>query len=259
MSDRNVVTDNVQAQTKPIMEFIGITKYFGGVQALKDVNMEIYPSKVIALVGDNGAGKSTFLKIISGINIPDAGTIKMDGEPIKIKNARHSTSLGIQTVYQDLALCDNLDTVANLFLGRELVWKNWRLNRPLMRQTAIKYFKELGIELSDVNTPVGQLSGGQRQAVAIARSMLGNPRIVLLDEPLANLGFKQRRQVSSLIKCLRSKGYGIVVVSHDLIEVFEVADHVVVFRLGEKVAEIERNDIEHRNVVREITGGKIDL
>lgn len=237
----------------PLMSLKHISKYFGGVQALIDVDMDIYRGEVIVLVGDNGAGKSTFLKVISGVNIPEEGEIEFAGKPITISNTLDAVDLGIQTVYQDLALCDNLDIVQNLFLGREIT-KNGRLNEAEMERIARECLDELGIEIQSVRAKAGALSGGQRQAVAIARAMLGTPDIVLLDEPLANLGLMQRQQVTKLIMELRQKNVGVVVVSHDLAEVFPVCDRVVVFRLGEKVAEIERAEITTERVVAEITG-----
>ncbi|MDY3619064.1 ATP-binding cassette domain-containing protein [Agathobaculum sp.] len=244
------VVDGVKT---PIMSLKHISKYFGGVQALDGVDMDICRGEVIVLVGDNGAGKSTFLKVISGVNIPEQGEIYFDGKAVTISNTLDSVELGIQTVYQDLALCDNLDIVQNLFLGRELT-RHGRLNEADMEHIAQECLNELGIEIQSVRAKAGALSGGQRQAVAIARAMLGSPDIVLLDEPLANLGLKQRQQVCKLIMGLREKNVGVVVVSHDLAEVFPVCDKVVVFRLGEKVAEIERADITTERVVAEITG-----
>lgn len=241
-------------EQKPIISLQNISKAFGGVQALDDVSMDIYPSEVIALVGDNGAGKSTFLKVISGVNIPDSGDIYLDGEPVQIRNEMDSVDLKIQTVYQDLALCDNLNVAENMFLGREIRTKSGRLNYPKMKSVAIDCLKELGIEIGSTDYEVGHLSGGQRQAVAIARSMLGNPRIVLLDEPHANMGLVQREQVGKLIERLRKKGYGVVVVSHDLMEIFDLADRIVILRLGQKVAEVMRNDVTLERVVSGITG-----
>ena len=246
-------TEVVDTGRIPLMSLRHISKYFGGVQALTDVDMDIRRGEVIVLVGDNGAGKSTFLKVISGVNIPEEGEIEFNGKPITIRNTLDSVELGIQTVYQDLALCDNLDIVQNLFLGRELT-VNGRLNEAEMERIAQECLDELGIEIQSVRAKANALSGGQRQAVAIARAMLGSPDIVLLDEPLANLGLMQRQQVSRLILGLKSKNVGVVVVSHDLAEVFPVCDRVVVFRLGEKVAEIERAEITTERVVAEITG-----
>lgn len=238
----------------PIMSLRHVHQYFGGVQALIDVDMDIYAGEVIALVGDNGAGKSTFLKVISGVNIPQQGDIEFEGKSVSIRNTLDPVNLGIQTVYQDLALCDNLDVVQNLFLGREIVDKFGRLRDSEMERIARECLDEMGISLTSVRAKVSDLSGGQRQAVAIARAMLGAPKIVLLDEPLANLGLVQRDQVGKLILKLRSKGVGVVVVSHDLAEVFAVCDKVIVFRLGEKVAEIEHEEITKERVVAEITG-----
>ena len=244
---------SVESIREPLMSLRHVSKYFGGVQALIDVDVDIYRGEVIVLVGDNGAGKSTFLKVISGVNIPEQGEIEFNGKPVTIRNTLDSVELGIQTVYQDLALCDNLDIVQNLFLGREIT-RSGRLNEAEMERIAQECLDELGIEIQSVRTKVNALSGGQRQAVAIARAMLGAPDIVLLDEPLANLGLMQRQQVCKLIMNLREKNVGVVVVSHDLAEVFPVCDRVVVFRLGEKVAEIERADITTEKVVAEITG-----
>ena len=246
-------TEVVDTGGAPLMSLRHISKYFGGVQALTDVDMDIHRGEVIVLVGDNGAGKSTFLKVISGVNIPEEGEIEFNGKPITIRNTLDSVELGIQTVYQDLALCDNLDIVQNLFLGRELT-VHGRLNEAEMERIAQECLDELGIEIQSVRAKANALSGGQRQAVAIARAMLGSPDVVLLDEPLANLGLMQRQQVTRLILGLKSKNVGVVVVSHDLAEVFPVCDRVVVFRLGEKVAEIERADITTERVVAEITG-----
>ncbi len=243
-----------EVSRNPIMSLRNIHKYFGGVQALSDVDMEIFAGEVIALVGDNGAGKSTFLKVISGVNIPEQGEIEVKGKACRIRNTMDSVENGIQTVYQDLALCDNLDVVENLFLGREITSKIGKLNQATMEKVTRDCLHEMGIEIPNLRVKVSTLSGGQRQAVAIARAMLGNPEIVLLDEPLANLGLIQRQQVSKLINNLRAKNIGVVVVSHDLAEVFEVCDRVVVFRLGMKVAELEGEEICTETVVTEITG-----
>lgn len=241
----------------PLLELRDITKNFGGVRALDRVSLKIFQGEVVALVGDNGAGKSTFLKVISGINIPDEGAIYSDGHPVVIRGPRDAMALGIQTVYQDLALCDNLDTVQNLFLGREvrLPWfLGGRLVRPTMESRAREVIADLGAKIPDLYVQVGWLSGGQRQAVAISRSVLWNPRVVLLDEPMAALGVEQRRNVSELIKRLRARGLGVVVVSHDLVEVLETSDRVVVFRLGRKVTELSGDEITQERMVATITG-----
>lgn len=241
----------------PIMSFRHISKFFGGVQALSDVNVDLYRGKVIALVGDNGAGKSTFLKVISGVYSPEIGELLYNGEPISIENPFDAICRGIQTIYQDLALCDNLDIVQNLFLGRELTDKAGRLENSKMEWMAKKCLQELGIEIDNIRSKVGTLSGGQRQIVAIARAMLGDPDIVLMDEPLANLGVRQRQQVVKLIKVLRKKHICVVMVSHDLAETLKICDHVIVFRLGEKVAEFKKEEITKENVIAEITGSKL--
>ena len=243
----------VDGGTTPILSLRHISKYFGGVQALSNVDMDIWPGEVIILVGDNGAGKSTFLKVISGVNIPEEGEIFHKGKPVVIRNTLDPVKLGIQTVYQDLALCDNLDIVQNMFLGREIT-KNGCLNHSEMERIAEECLRDLGIEVASVRTKVGDLSGGQRQTVAIPRAMLGAPEVVLLDEPYASLGIPQREQVNNLVLKLKAKNVGVVLVSHDLAEAFSIADRVVVFRLGEKTGEILREELTTEKVVMEITG-----
>lgn len=243
----------VDGGAAPILSLRHISKYFGGVQALSNVDMDIWPGEVIILVGDNGAGKSTFLKVISGVNIPEEGEIFHKGKPVIIRNTLDPVKLGIQTVYQDLALCDNLDIVQNMFLGREIT-KNGCLNHSEMERIAEECLRDLGIEVASVRTKVGDLSGGQRQTVAIARAMLGAPEVVLLDEPYASLGIPQREQVNNLVLKLKAKNVGVVLVSHDLAEAFSIADRVVVFRLGEKTGEILREELTTEKVVMEITG-----
>jgi D-xylose transport system ATP-binding protein len=242
----------------PALELRSVTKHFGGVQALKDVSLAVYAGEVVALVGDNGAGKSTLIKTIAGINVPDSGEIRRDGARVRLTTPQDAMARGIQTVYQDLALCDNLDTVQNLFLGRELrtpLWTGARLRRAEMEQNARRVLADLGVvTLRDLSKPVGALSGGQRQSVAICRSVLSDPRIVLLDEPTAALGVAQRREVLALIERLRDTGHAVVVVSHDLADVESVADRVVVLRLGEKVAEFSRGRYGRDDLVAAITG-----
>ena len=242
----------------PALELAGVSKRFGGVHALTDVSLSVRPGEVVALVGDNGAGKSTLIKIISGIIPADAGEIRRDGEPVRITTPRDARSHGIQTVYQDLALCDNLDTVQNLFLGRELadpVLAGARLRRPVMEGLARKALSGLGVTtLRDLSLPVGSLSGGQRQSIAICRSVLWDPAVVLLDEPTAALGVAQRAQVLELIRRLREQGRAVIVVSHDLVDVEAVADKVVVLRLGRNAATFPRGGYTRHALVAAITG-----
>jgi D-xylose transport system ATP-binding protein len=236
-----------------------VSKSFGPVQALSDVDFEVQSGEVVALVGDNGAGKSTLVKTIAGIHPPDAGTISFEGEEVSIGGPHDAVELGIATVYQDLALCDNLDVVENLFLGREETGGEGRVAvvRPLdevgMEKQTGELLENLAVTITDVRAEVGTMSGGQRQQVAIARSLLGEPKLVMLDEPTAALGVRQTAQVLELIKRLRERGYGVVVISHNLADVFEVADRIFVLRLGQKAGEFGR-DASQDQVVGAITG-----
>jgi D-xylose transport system ATP-binding protein len=243
----------------PVLSLKGVSKSFGPVQALSDVDFEVQSGEVVALVGDNGAGKSTLVKTIAGIHPPDAGTISFEGEEVSIGGPHDAVELGIATVYQDLALCDNLDVVENLFLGREETGGEGRvaLVRPLdevgMEKQTGELLENLAVTITSVRAEVGTMSGGQRQQVAIARSLLGEPKLVMLDEPTAALGVRQTAQVLELIKRLRERGYGVVVISHNLADVFEVADRIFVLRLGRKAGEFGR-DATQDQVVGAITG-----
>ena len=198
----------------PVLELKGVSKSFGPVQALNDVNFEVHPGEVVALVGDNGAGKSTLVKTIAGIHSPDGGTISFEGNDVHITNPSDAVALGIATVYQDLALCDNLDVVENLFLGREELAGGPAVIGPLdevgMEKQTGELLENLAVTITDVRNEVGTMSGGQRQQVAIARSLLGEPKLVMLDEPTAALGVRQTAQVLALVKRLRERGYGVV-------------------------------------------------
>lgn len=255
-----IPTDSEQGSEPqtPILELRGISKHYGGVTALNDVSLDVRSSEVVALVGDNGAGKSTLIKIISGIVTPTTGEFHHAGTLARLESPQDAAALGLQTVYQDLALCDNLDTVQNLFLGRELhnpVYAGARLRRADMEHRARQVLADLGVTtLRDLTVPVGGLSGGQRQAVAICRSVLWEPTVVLLDEPTAALGVAQRAQVLNLIHRLRDHGIGVILVSHDLADVVQVADRVVVLRLGRKVAEFSRGGYRRDELVAAITG-----
>ena len=242
-----------------LLRLTGITKSFGAVRALAGVDFEVDAGEVVALVGDNGAGKSTLVKVISGTERADEGTFTFDGRTVTVERPQDAAALGIATVYQDLALCDNLDVVANLFLGREAVASvagglARRIDETAMERRAVELLDRLSVRLPDVRTPVAGLSGGQRQSVAVARSLTLDPRVVLLDEPTAALGVAQTRQVLELIRELRDQGLGVVVISHNLEDVFEVSDRIVVLRLGRRVASFVTRDASRQDVVAAITG-----
>ncbi len=230
-----------------------IGKRFGAVKALTDVDFWVNEGEVVALIGDNGAGKSTLVKLLSGVYTPDSGVIEYDGEPVEINSPADAQELGIATVFQDLALCDNLDVVANLWLGREL-----RTGRTLdevdMEQQTWTLLRELSAKIPSVRIPVASLSGGQRQTVAIARSLIGDPRIVILDEPTAALGVAQTAEVLNLIERLRERGHGVVLVSHSMADVMAVADRVVVLRLGRNNGVYNIADVTTETLIAAITG-----
>lgn len=230
-----------------------IGKRFGAVKALTDVDFWVNEGEVVALIGDNGAGKSTLVKLLSGVYAPDSGVIEYDGEPVEIGSPADAQELGIATVFQDLALCDNLDVVANLWLGREL-----RSGRTLdevdMEQQTWTLLRELSAKIPSVRIPVASLSGGQRQTVAIARSLIGDPRIVILDEPTAALGVAQTAEVLNLIERLRERGHGVVLVSHSMADVMAVADRVVVLRLGRNNGVYNIADVTSETLIAAITG-----
>ena len=247
---------------RPLLELKGVTKRFGAVEALTDVDFEVHAGEVVALVGDNGAGKSTLIKAIAGIQPGDEYSANWNGESVHLNTPQDATKLGIATVYQDLALCDNLDVVANLFLGQEEVEDGVTgaartMDEIEMEQRSVDLLRQLAVRtLRSVRTEVGSLSGGQRQTVAIARSMLGEPKIVMLDEPTAALGVAQTKQVLDLIKRLKERGLGVVLISHNVLDVFEVADRIIVLRLGRRVATFETANTSHDEVVGAITGAR---
>jgi D-xylose transport system ATP-binding protein len=245
----------------PVLTLEGVSKSFGPVQALDGVDLEIHPGEVVALVGDNGAGKSTLVKVIAGIHAADAGRIVFDGQPVRISSPNDAVALGIATVYQDLALCDNLDVVENLFLGREEIASGVgevlrSLDETDMEHRAHRLLSNLAVTITDVRAEVGTMSGGQRQQVAIARSLLGDPKLVMLDEPTAALGVRQTAQVLELIKQLRDQGHAVVVISHNLADVFAVADRVFVLRLGKKAGDYTVGEASQEEVVAAITGAE---
>ena len=244
---------------RPVLKVEKLNKRYGGVSALSEVSPVVNRAEVVALVGDNGAGKSTFAKIVAGVERSDSGAIEFEGQAIALGNPHAAAAAGIQTVYQDLALCDTLDTVQNLFLGREIrkAWyRGFRVARAYMEKTAQKLLQSLGAKVQNLATPVGALSGGQRQAVAICRAILSEPRLVILDEPTAALGVAQRAEVLALIDRLRAHGVAVLVISHDLHEIKQAADRVVVFRLGKVVAQFARGAFSDQDLVGAIMGGR---
>jgi D-xylose transport system ATP-binding protein len=245
----------------PVLELRGVSKSFGPVQALTDVDFKVHNGEVVALVGDNGAGKSTMVKAIAGIHTADDGQILFEGQEVNITGPTDATDLGIATVYQDLALCDNLDVVENLYLGREEAGIGPAgILRPLQETTMEKRTHELlsrlAVTIVDVRAEVGTMSGGQRQQVAIARSLLGDPKLVMLDEPTAALGVRQTAMVLGLIKRLREEGHPVIVISHNLADVFEVADRIFVLRLGRKAGDFDVQEATQEQIVAAITGAE---
>jgi D-xylose transport system ATP-binding protein len=246
----------------PILEARGISKRFGAVEALTRVDFEVYAAEVVALVGDNGAGKSTLIKCLAGTHAPDEGTILFQGREVHMHSPSEATRLGIETVYQDLALCDNLDVVQNMFLGREQVA---RLLPPIvetlaeieMERRSLEVLRGLSVTtIANVRERVAALSGGQRQSVAISRAAMWDSKLVILDEPTAALGVAQTEQVLALVRRLREHGLGVVVISHNLHEVFSLADRIIVLRLGRRVATFTHGASTPEDVVAAITGAR---
>ena len=242
--------------SEPILALRGVTKSFGAVQVLHDVDMTVRAGEVTALVGDNGAGKSTLVKCVAGIHPIDGGQILFDGEPVGLNAPSDAARLGIEVVYQDLALADNLDIVQNMFLGRER-GRSWMLDEGDMEQAARRTLASLSVRtVTSVRTPVASLSGGQRQTVAIAKSVLWDSRVVLLDEPTAALGVAQTRQVLDLVRRLAEQGLAVMLISHNMADVFEVSDRIATLYLGRMVAEVATRDVTHGQVVELITAGR---
>jgi D-xylose transport system ATP-binding protein len=231
-----------------------VSKRYGAVQALDGVSLDLRPGEVVALVGDNGAGKSTLVKVISGVVPPDHGAIEQDGRLVRIGNPLDAQRLGVSTVHQDLALCENLDVVANLFLGAERRTRSV-LRHIHMERTARDLLTSLDVRIPDIRVPVAMLSGGQRQSVAIARALIGEPRVVILDEPTAALGVEQTAQVLGLIRRLRDRGLAVLLISHNLADVEAVGDRTVVLRLGRNAGEFRTAEATPESVVAAITGG----
>jgi len=242
--------------TTAVLSLRGVNKSFGPVHVLKDVDLDVYAGKVTALVGDNGAGKSTLIKCIAGIYNPEAGDFFFEGSKVTISGPRDATTLGIEIVYQDLALCDNLDIVHNMFLGREQK-RGPVLNESSMEALARKTLDGLSVRtVKSIRQTVASLSGGQRQTVAIARAVLWNSKVVILDEPTAALGVAQTEQVLNLVRRLADNGLAVVLISHNLNDVFEVADNIAALYLGKLAAQVDKKDVEPRQVVELITTGK---
>ncbi|MFG2450976.1 ATP-binding cassette domain-containing protein [Streptomyces sp. M41(2017)] len=243
----------VHVSATPVLALRGISKRFGAVQALTDVELEVHAGEVVALVGDNGAGKSTLVKTIAGVHPIDEGAIEWDGKPVQINRPHDAQHLGIATVYQDLALCDNIDVVGNLYLGRELK-KRGILDEVEMERRSRELLDTLSIRIPSVRIPIASLSGGQRQTVAIARSMLGEPKLVILDEPTAALGVEQTAQVLDLVERLRERGHAVILISHNMADVKAVADKVAVLRLGRNNGIFEVKSTSQEEIISAITG-----
>jgi D-xylose transport system ATP-binding protein len=242
--------------TTPTLELRGISKSFGSVQALADVDFEVREGEVMALVGDNGAGKSTLIKCIAGIHSFDEGEIFFEGRPVHISGPKDAAKLGIEVVYQDLALCDNLDVVQNMYLGREAHDLFQRLKEPVMERKTAETLKSLRVTtIRSVRQAVATLSGGQRQSVAVARAVMWNSKLVILDEPTAALGVAQTEQVLALVKRLAEQGLAVVLISHNLHDIFEVGDRIAVLRLGRNVGLFDRAQTTQQEVVQAITAG----
>lgn len=242
--------------SEPLLELIGLNKSFGPVHVLHDVDFTVRAGEVTALVGDNGAGKSTLIKCVSGIYPIDSGEVRFRGRPVTIHSPKEAADLGIEVVYQDLALADNLDVVQNMFLGRER-GSSWLMDEASMEKAARETLASLSVRtVKSVRTPVSALSGGQRQTVAIAKSVLWDSKVVLLDEPTAALGVAQTRQVLDLVRRLAEQGLGVVLISHNMADVFEVADRISTLYLGRLVADLPAKETTHSQVVELITAGR---
>jgi ABC-type sugar transport system ATPase subunit len=246
------MTSTVTATRTSLLSLRGISKAFGAVNALTDVDLDVEAGEVVAIVGDNGAGKSTLVKVLAGVHQADTGSISFDGADVQIVDPSAAIHLGIATVFQDLALCENLNVVENLFLGQERV--PLRLDEVGMEVKAWELLRELSARIPTVRIPIASLSGGQRQTVAIARSLLGDPRVIILDEPTAALGVAQTAEVLDLIERLRERGLGVIMVSHNMEDVRAVADRIVVLRLGRNNGEFDARIVTSEQVVAAITG-----
>ena len=245
------ITDRTRNAGEPVLSLRGVSKNFGAVSALSDIDLDVHAGEVVALVGDNGAGKSTLIKILAGVHQPSSGSIRFAGREVTLSNPGEALDLGIATVFQDLALCENLDVVANIFLGHEE--NPWRLDEVAMEVRAWTLLNELSARIPSVRVPVAALSGGQRQTVAIARSLLLDPRLIMLDEPTAALGVAQTAEVLNLIERVRERGLAVIMISHNMEDVRAVADRIVVLRLGRNNGIFTSED-SNQELVAAITG-----
>ena len=247
------------ASSEPILDVRQVCKRFGGVEALKGVSLALHPGEVVALAGDNGAGKSTLTKMISGVYRADGGEIRLDGQAVDFATPEAARGSGIETIYQDLALADNLSIGANIFLGREPMRRLFGLlpviDRPRMAAAAKATMAELDFHVDRLEAPVGRFSGGQRQAVAIGRAIYWNARVILMDEPTAALGVPEQRKVMALIRALKAQGRGVIFISHNLQDIFAVSDRIVVLRRGSLAGERRIEDTTHDEIVKLMIGG----
>jgi D-xylose transport system ATP-binding protein len=256
MAKGGAATEAAAHEPAPLLRLRGVNKSFGAVHVLQGVDLDVYPGQVTALVGDNGAGKSTLIKGIAGIYAFDSGEYLYNGESVHVTNPKQANAMGIEVVYQDLALCDNLDIVDNLFLGREVV-KAGVLDESTMERRASETLAGLSVRtVKSIRQLVASLSGGQRQTVAIARAVLWNSKLVILDEPTAALGVAQTEQVLRLVRRLADRGLAVVLISHNLNDVFQVADNIAVLYLGKMAAQVKTKDVKSNQVVELITGGR---
>jgi ABC-type sugar transport system ATPase subunit len=250
--------DTQNTQSEPILRATNLVKRFGGLTAVNDVSVDIFPGQVIGLVGDNGAGKSTLIKMVSGVYRPDGGHIHLEGQEITMASPMEARSLGIETIYQDLALCENLDATVNIFLGREpskrMLGLFKQIDRGHMLGESHKVLERLDIKIPNLRRPIRQMSGGQRQAVAIARAVYWNARLVIMDEPTAALGVPEQRKVHELVRTLRDQGVPVIIISHNLQDIFATADRIVVMRRGQKVGDLLAKDTDGDELVSLMVG-----
>jgi D-xylose transport system ATP-binding protein len=244
-------------QTRPLVEMKNICVAFGGVHAVDDVSMDVYAGEVVAIVGGNGAGKTTFIRALSGAHPADSGTILIDGQAVSIDNPRDAKELGVETIYQTLALAENQDAAANMFLGREIMTRWHTLDESAMEDATRKVMARLNPRFQNFNVPVSSLSGGQRQSIAIAKSVYFNARIIIMDEPTAALGPQETAQVGELIERLKSEGIGIFLISHDIHDVFDLADRINVMHTGDLVGTVKKTDVSKDDVLAMIIMGKL--